>query len=527
MCEDPLLVEIGFRGAREISEVRNLSKTFLASVVLGVCVVSPVWSQNNGQSSTAPQPVSLTPATVASTTIAAPVLPQPPQPPGLPVPTKVSLPAMTTPPKVDLTKPLTIEDALCIAFASNPDIKIAADVAQRAVGVVNEARANFNPRFNLQVQQLQQPEVVSQFGGAQGQRIVIQNPSSTTASLAATLPLDISNRLALTTDLARYQFDVQYLNMVAASERLIQGVKVAYYDLLRANGQAKVAQAAVDVAQVRLANTRARFEAGTAPRFDVTTAEVDLENLNQQLIQAQTRVETARSAFNRQLGLDINTQTTIQDIVPAVEVNTVDIDSNIKTAYERRPEVRAGRAGVVLSQTNVRLQQTGLRPSLSVNFNTGYNVNTTTLANQNVNWQAIILLQQPVWDGGVTRARVQQARADVANAADTLDQVKLNVGVDVRNAILSLEEAARRTKTTAAAVSLAEEALRLANVRYEAGIAVLVEVTNAESQLTQARFNYVNAQYDYAAAMAALQRATSTQPELNQVQLLNNARLKS
>lgn len=505
-----------------------MSKTFLVLIVLAACIVTPVWSQGNGQTSAATVPVILMPATVASSAPASvPALPQPPQPPGLPVPTKVSVPAMTTPPKVNLTKPLSIEDALCIAFASNPDIKIAADVAQRAVGVVNEARANFNPRFNLQVQYLQQPEVVSQFGGAEGQRIVIQNPQATTANLAATLPLDISNRLGLTTDVARFQFDVQYLNMVAASERLIQGVKVAYYDLLRANGQAKVAQAAVDVAKVRLANTRARFEAGTAPRFDVTTAEVDVENLNQQLIQAQTRVETARSTFNRQLGLDINTPVTIQDVVPTVDTSAVDVDSSIKTAYERRPEVRAGRAGVSLSQTNVRLQQTGLRPNLSVNFNTGYNVNTTTFTNQNVNWQAIILLQQPVWDGGITRARVQQARADVANSADTLDQIKLNVGVDVRNAILSLEEAAKRTQTTAAAVALAEEALRLANVRYEAGIAVLVEVTNAESQLTQARFNYVNAQYDYAAALATLQRATSTQPELNQVQLLNNARLKS
>ena len=84
-----------------------------------------------------------------------------------------------------------------------------------------------------------------------------------------------------------------------------------------------------------------------------------------------------------------------------------------------------------------------------------------------------------------------------------------------------LEEAAKRTRTTAESVALAEEALRLANVRYEAGIAVLVEVTNAESQLTQARFNEVNALYDYAIALADLQRATSSQPEIEKLRLVD------
>jgi outer membrane protein TolC len=120
----------------------------------------------------------------------------------------------------------------------------------------------------------------------------------------------------------------------------------------------------------------------------------------------------------------------------------------------------------------------------------------------------------PVMDGGVTRANVRQAQADVQTSLDSLEQTRLIVAQDVRTAALNMQDAAQRTQTTARAVELAEEALSLVKLRYGAGISVLVEVTNAETQLTQARNNAVNALYDYAAALAQLQRATSTQPEL-------------
>lgn len=501
-----------------------MKRNTLVTIALAVWMAMPAWAAGSniakvGSDELVPPPPALTAD-----------LPQPPRPPGLPVPQLAPAKAMVPVLTVDLSKPLTVEQALCVAFERNPDLRIAVDIARRAVGVVEEAKANFNPKFNGTITSIRQPSTSATFPGAPGepsQTIEIQSAQSTTAAVVATLPLDISHRLAYTTDVARYQFDIQYLGLVAASERVIQNVKAAYFEVLRTYGQQGVAQAAVDVAKAQLDNTKTRFEAGAAPKFDVTTAEVTLANLNQQLIQAQTRTEIARSLFNRALGIGIDTPTQVINVTPTIDVKTVDISASIATAEARRPEVRAGRSAIALNARNVKLQQTGLKPSLNWNVNMGFNANATTFSNQNVNWQTSLVVSAPIWDGGITKARVAQARADVANAADTLDLTKLQVGLDVRTAALNLQEAAKRSETTAEAVALADEALRLANVRYEAGIAVLVEVTNAESQLTQAKFNLVNARYDYAIALAALQRATSTQPELNQVQLLEIERMHS
>jgi outer membrane protein TolC len=106
----------------------------------------------------------------------------------------------------------------------------------------------------------------------------------------------------------------------------------------------------------------------------------------------------------------------------------------------------------------------------------------------------------------------------VQSSYDSVEQTKLTVAADVRTAVLDRDEATQRTQTTARAVSLAEEAFTLVKLRYSAGLAVPVEVTNAETELTQARNNAVNALYDYAVANAELQRATSSQPELMALQ---------
>ncbi len=421
------------------------------------------------------------------------------------------------------TAPLTIDQALEIAFCNNPDLRIATDAVNRAIGVKAEARARFNPAFTSQIVQLYQGPSVSIAGSAMtgGKATTITPPSQTSAQVSALLPLDIFGKLRYSSDIASDQFQISYLSLLRTSEQLVAQVKSNYYELLRACGQAETAQSAVDVATVRLKNTEARFAAGTVPRFDLTTAQVDLANLNQNLIAAQSRVNIAQANLNRVLGIAPESSTQVLKSPIAVDMSTVDIPLMTKTAQDQRPEVKIQKMNIALNKTNIALQRTEAKPSLGIGGNYNY-VSAQSFSATNFSYQVAATLTIPIWDGGVTKARVDQAYADLYSARDTLDQVQLSVGQEVSNAVLVLQEAAKRTKTTAENVDLAQEALRLANVRYEAGIAVLVEVTNAESQLTQALFNQVNAQYDYAIALAQLQRVTATQPELSKLRLIDN-----
>lgn len=418
------------------------------------------------------------------------------------------------------TEPLTVDQALEIAFRNNPDLRIATDAVNKARGVVEESRARFNPAFNAQLSQMYQGPVVEFVNPLTGASVPIMPSSQKSAQISVFLPLDLFGKLRYGHDIATDQFQISYLNLLATSQQLIAQVKRSYYELLRACGQADAAQAAVNVAAVRLKNTEARYKEGTVPKFDLTTAQVDLANLNQNLIAAQSRVSIAQANLNRVLGLPADTPTQVLKSAIPVDIYEVDIPKSAKTALERRPEIKIQQRSIALNKTNIALQRTAAKPSLGINGHYDY-VSTQAFSTSNTSWVAAATLSIPVWDGGVTKAKVDQAYADLYAAQDTLAQTEQRISQEVSNAALVLVEAAKRTQTTAENVKLAEEALRLANVRYEAGIAVLVEVTNAESQLTQARFNEVNALYDYAIALAELQRVTATQPEIEKLRLLD------
>ncbi len=417
-----------------------------------------------------------------------------------------------------LGRPITLDEALATAFRHNPDIRAALAGVEKGRGRLREARARFNPTFNAGVSSvLQGPKTTLSLGAGD---IELVPGTDTTATLSFLLPLDISKRLGHGKDLAKYSLQMDYLSMVGVSEGVILSVKSAWYNLLRACGQQSVAQAAVDVASKRLENTRSRRKAGTVAQFDVTAAETELANLKQQLISAESRVLVAQSQLNSAMGVDVSYPTQVVAAAPTVDVRDVEIQQAVQRAYARRSEVKTAQLAVTAGQTSARLERTALRPSLNVVGSGLYDPEPAGLSGNKFTWQAGLSLSLSVWDGGVTRARVDQAQADAASAREVLERVKLGVAQEVRVAALNLREAALRTESTAQTVALAEEALRLANVRYEAGIAVAVEVTNAESQLTQARFNQVNAAYDYAIALAQLQRAQSDQPEIAKLQLL-------
>ena len=159
----------------------------------------------------------------------------------------------------ELAKPITLDQALQIAFRNSPDIRVALDQVERSRGVINEMDAHFNPVFSTFVSGTVQGPTAS-FTLPGSPPIQIVPPSTGSAGVSVLLPLDVSRRLAYASTIAQYGFQIQYLTMVSASEQVILNVKSAYYGLLRACGQRDVAQAAVDAAQARLVNTATEAE---------------------------------------------------------------------------------------------------------------------------------------------------------------------------------------------------------------------------------------------------------------------------
>jgi outer membrane protein TolC len=116
-------------------------------------------------------------------------------------------------------------------------------------------------------------------------------------------------------------------------------------------------------------------------------------------------------------------------------------------------------------------------------------------------------LSLPFFDSGATRAQVRQAQSEVATADYNEQDISQQIALELRQADLDLQNAQERRQSTEKDVEQAKEALRLAQVRYQAGVSPAVEVIDAETAFAQSRSNQVNARYDYQLSQARLNYA--------------------
>ncbi len=458
-------------------------------------------------------------------------------------------------------KPLTLNEAVAITLAANRNLALAGAALLRAEGRTAEARAAFNPTLGSTFQYLRLNQGQSaNFGG---QTITFTNEQQRTIGINATLPIDISGQLRAATDQARFQEIASRLDVNRTRNDVVNNVKTAFYDVLRAEAQVAVQTDNLQNSLARLDDAQKKFIAGTVARFDVIRAQTDVLNAQQQLIQARNTVSNSIATLNNTIGIDVNTPLKITsegavetppgvappadisaangkpgDFVPAQaaadpnkidplrdptsRITTVaydtlelgpDYDAVLKEALATRAEILQGDANISAARKGIQIARRSVVPSFNLGFGYNYTPDAAGLTPQLNSWSATAAIAVPFYDGGVSRERVRQARAEVAtaeiNRRTSIDQVTL----DVRQAYLNLLQSRDRVAVSNAALSQARESFRLARVRYnagvssQAGVSPLLEVSDAQAALTLAESNQVNALYDYNNSRARLDRA--------------------
>jgi outer membrane protein TolC len=183
----------------------------------------------------------------------------------------------------------------------------------------------------------------------------------------------------------------------------------------------------------------------------------------------------------------------------------------IQQALERRTELKALREQVKLQQVNVVNAKAGYKPTISAFA--GYTWNNSQFTDPNDlsytihGWNAGGQLTWSLFDGALTVGKVKQANADFDKSRTELDDRSRQIELDVRTAYSDFIEAQEVLESQHKVQEQAEESLREANARFDAGTGTQLDVLDAETSLTQARTTQVQAQHDYAAARARLERA--------------------
>lgn len=410
---------------------------------------------------------------------------------------------------------LTLDQAIDVGLRNSKGLAISAEAVNRARGRVNENRAGFNPGAsgNFVFTHLDEGSTIT-FPGPNGQpqTIPIVRQDQKTLSVGATLPIDIVGLIRTAVQQAQFQEIAARLDFNRTRNDLVLNIRGAYYDVLRARAQVRVAETALRNAQDQQATAEAQLRAGTGTRFDVLRAQTTVANAQQNVIAARNQVNLATATLNNVLGLDQNTPTQTVETSNAAPPS-VDFNGEVSTAYQTRPEVLEADANIRAAEKGVTLARRSYLPTLGLGVNFNYTPDAGGFAPKTTAWAATATVSFPIFDQGLSAARVQQARADV-NTARINKQVTLDtVALQVRQAYLALIEAQDRLNVTTAGLAQAEEQYRLAQVRFRAGVTAvpggspLLEVSDALNALVQAQTNQVNAQYDVQTARARLDQA--------------------
>lgn len=481
----------------ELTRKRELARALRA--VPATCALLASISTAEAQTpmpGAAPAP---TPTAPASGTPAAPA-------PGTPAPG--AQPAPTTP---GTSSPaLSLNEAVAFAQRANPRVGEAAARVQEARARITQRRAVRNPQANLGANVFRQGPVIPAF--QPGADPIVPPYRWTVGVFLNQILFDWGQRSAAQR-VAERQTEAARFGLGETQNDVRLVVSVAYYNILRAQQLLQVARERQEAAAEQVRVARARFQADIVPRFDVIRSEAELANADQEVIEAQNEIALSEATFNTALGRDVVTPVALNyQPQPAVDVN---FETARTAAIQNRPQLAALREEIEASRQEIRSRRAENKPQLGLS--TAYDRRQATGFAAGYTYNAGLVLSFPFLDSGLTRGRVREAQAQLEQDRQLLEQARQQMELDIRQAQLDMNEARQRTQTAQQEQRSAREALRVAEVRYRAGVGTTVEVTDAQVALARAGQNVANAEFDYQTAVARLEFATGVPVErLNQ-----------
>jgi len=312
--------------------------------------------------------------------------------------------------------------------------------------------------------------------------------------------------------LARVAAELELKGVI--NEQLL-AVRMRFYNVLLAQQKITVQEENVELLGEQLENENNRFEAGTISKFEVLRAEVALANGQPALISARNDFRIAIEELRQVIGFTNVSGRNLQEVPNFVGDLTVnsrtdfDLLSSIRTARRERPEIQRLEKLEAAGEELVTVARAGGRPQVALiggyQFAKGFN--TKGWDNRREGWTAGLQGQWNIFDGHSVAGQVAQAKSLTRQTKLLIEESILAVDVEVRRSHSSLIEAWELVDASGKVVAQADEALRLAQVRYDAGTATQLDLLTSQVELTRAKLNQLQAYYRYNVALAAMHKA--------------------
>ena len=279
--------------------------------------------------------------------------------------------------------------------------------------------------------------------------------------------------------------------------------KVGYFNVLRAVRNLDVKRETLRQRESLLKQAEAYYEAGIRAKIDVARAEANLYDARAQVSQAANDVRVARITLLNRMGVEGPADFLLSDSL-AAETIPGTLPDWIAEADGNRPELKSLRERERAAALGVRFARGGHLPTLAGTAGYGIAADEPPFEQE---YDVGVTLRVPLFSGFLVREQVKEAEASLSSARHQLTDTRRLVILQVEQAAYGVSEAAERIEARKKEREASDENLRLATARYEVGAGDIIEMIDAQVQMTQADTSTIDAQYDHSVSVATLLRA--------------------
>lgn len=453
---------------------------------------------------------------------------------------------------ISSTKELTLDQAMQMALANNPQIKRALLAIDDADELVKIAYSEVLPEISSSINYIRNIEIPVSFLPAQ-----IFDP---TAPAGALTPVAFgtdnnwSGGFSVTQNLFKGEAlvgissstvfkTVQEESFRFTNQQIITQARLAYYQVLIAKENVRLQEAQIERIESNLKDNQARFEAGLVEEYDVLRLQVQLSNQKPQLVETQYALEEAYRSLKVVLGVplgfdfnvkgNLNTYDILGEAADADNDHILAIDnmnqfqfgnatSNNDLIAQDRGDVRVLDSQINLKDREITAIKSRFLPTLSANYNLLWTAaepgapnpfrNPEPFTNPIRSQTLGISLSLPIFNGLERLSNWERAKIQRKDLVEQKRETTLNALNEIATNEENLNKSFETSEARKEALSQAKRGYEIAKARFDNGLGSQLEVTEADTQVREAELNYATLIYNYLVAKAQYDLATGMVP---------------
>ncbi len=414
---------------------------------------------------------------------------------------------------------VSLKQALTMAEKNNKNLKLAQAEKRMADARVKEAWSSALPTLSSDInytRNLKSQYFYINTGGSGGGfggpgspsrfSFTFKNDYNITAKLDQTIYS--FGKVGTALKIAYEYEDFVQANYDFQSHSILAGVKQAFYGVVVLQKIYRLAVGSEKNAHDNYLQTKERYQNGAVSEYDLLQAEVRWRDALPQKISAQKDYELAMNNFKIMLDIPVTDSLSLKgnlNVLPALPAPQI-LDSVLTV----RQDLKAMKLEYAMRKKNVSLEFANHLPNLTGNFTYNYSGRSDLfkIENDNAYYTVGVRLHIPIFSGGFTSAQVQKAEVDAYKSQIQLQEKQQQVGAELINARLRLNEAHTRINGAAKNVDVAQRAFEIAQTRVANGLSTQLELRDSRLLLDRAQVNDLSARYDYIKAYLNWQKVT-------------------